>query len=323
MRIFGAGIRLVMLRAAAIAHGGDAADYVAKEHKVYHKTSGRSLDYHTLLLFAKKAKVPTQAEAEAAQKKPEEWRFIEKEMPMPFVDAQDIVTGKAVFAADVDTSHFGRPGTLTAMIVRCPVANGRVKSFDAKAALAVPGVKSVSEVLPRAIRSPAESARDSSRMRASPSWRRTPGRRCRGAGRSRSSGTSSRIPTQLRVAGLSQGARSVDRRAGEGPAEQGRRRHGPPFPPARQGGLLRPPPGPGADGAPRGRRPLRQRALEIWSSTQGPELTQHYVGLAMMEPTLPNQLRALTWQAIDPAELKEESGTSAHLQPSARQAAAS
>jgi len=307
MRIFGAGIRLVMLRAAAIAHGGDAADYVAKEHKVYHKTSGRSLDYHTLLLFAKKAKVPTQAEAEAAQKKPEEWRFIEKEMPMPFVDAQDIVTGKAVFAADVDTSHFGRPGTLTAMIVRCPVANGRVKSFDAKAALAVPGVKSVSEVLPagypitggvgagfiphagvavvaentwaalqgrRALKVEWDLEQNPNASYESQAYRKeleastaAPGKVLRSKGD---------VDTALLSPRLVKADYYVPHLA-QAPME----------PPAAVA-------------------LFDNGHWEIWSSTQGPELTQHYVGLAMMEPTLPNQLRALTWQAIDPAELKEE-----------------
>src|SRR6185295_13115211 len=45
--------------------------------------------------------------------------------------------------------------------------------------------------------------------------------------------------------------------------------------------------------------------MEIWSSTQGPEVTQHSVGVALMEPTPANRLRALTWQVADPSELKE------------------
>jgi isoquinoline 1-oxidoreductase beta subunit len=140
MRLMGAGIRLVMQRAGALAFGVDAKECRVKQHKVY-DSSGRSIDFKHLLLFAAKVGVPTSDEAEAALKKPEEWRFIGKSMP--FVDAADMVTGKAVYGADID-----RPGMLTAVIERCPVANGQIRSFDATAALAVPGVRKVMRVLP-------------------------------------------------------------------------------------------------------------------------------------------------------------------------------
>src|SRR5690348_4858761 len=41
---------------------------------------------------------------------------------------------------------------------------------------------------------------------------------------------------------------------------------------------------------------------EIWSSTQGPELTQHYVGLAMLEP---DPIKWLIWQATELEELRD------------------
>ena len=78
-------------------------------------------------------------EITAALKTPDQWCYIGKEMP--FVDAQDMVTGKAVYGADVDL-----PGMLTAMIERCPVANGEVKSFDNSAARQVPSVVDVIKV---------------------------------------------------------------------------------------------------------------------------------------------------------------------------------
>jgi isoquinoline 1-oxidoreductase beta subunit len=142
MRLMGAGIKLVMLRAAALKFGlNDVSQLRAREHVVYHEGSGQSVDYKHLLLYAGKVPVPTSDEAEAALKKPAEWRFIGKKMP--FVDAADMVTGKAVYGADID-----RIGMLTAVIERCPVANGQIKSFDAAAALAVPGVRKVMRVLP-------------------------------------------------------------------------------------------------------------------------------------------------------------------------------
>jgi isoquinoline 1-oxidoreductase beta subunit len=147
MRGIGAGIRLVLVRAAAKKWGVDPAECEAVQHKVRHKASGRSLDYGSLSLLKEAQKFaknpPTFDEVMKALKPSTEWRFINKEKPMPFVDAKDMATGKAVYGADVDL-----PGMMTAMIVRCPVANGKVKSFDDKAALAVPGVKWVEMVLP-------------------------------------------------------------------------------------------------------------------------------------------------------------------------------
>jgi isoquinoline 1-oxidoreductase beta subunit len=53
-----------------------------------------------------------------------------------------MVTGKVQYGADILL-----PGMLTAMIERCPVANGTVKSFDETEALKVPGVVKVIKVV--------------------------------------------------------------------------------------------------------------------------------------------------------------------------------
>src|SRR5262249_50781359 len=58
--------------------------------------------------------------------------------PTPRLDSADKCTGKAVFGIDVKV-----PGMLVARVVRCPVFGGKVKSFDASKAKAVPGVKQV------------------------------------------------------------------------------------------------------------------------------------------------------------------------------------
>jgi isoquinoline 1-oxidoreductase beta subunit len=146
MRLTGTGIRLVFERAAAQVLGVDAKECRARQHKVYHEPTGRSLDFGNKLLFlhAAKVAVPTFGEIVAALKKPADWRFIGKKMP--FDDAPKMVTGKAVYGADI---HL--PGMLTAMIERCPVANGQLESFDATAALAVPGVRKVTAVLPPSV----------------------------------------------------------------------------------------------------------------------------------------------------------------------------
>jgi isoquinoline 1-oxidoreductase beta subunit len=149
MRGIGAGIRLVLVRAAAKKWGVAPGECEAVQHKVRHRASGRSYDYGNLLLLAEAKKFaknpPTFDEVTKALKPSSEWRFINKDVKekTPFVDAKNMATGKAVYGADVEL-----PGMMTAMIVRCPVANGKVKSFDDKAALAVPGVKWVEKVVP-------------------------------------------------------------------------------------------------------------------------------------------------------------------------------
>lgn len=57
------------------------------------------------------------------------------------LDVPDKVNGKAVYGIDI---RF--PGLLTAVLERCPVFGGKVKSFDASEALRVPGVRKVVQV---------------------------------------------------------------------------------------------------------------------------------------------------------------------------------
>jgi len=152
MRLFGAGIKMVMFRAAAkkwgIAHNNDRELFdlfEARDQQVIHKASRRSSQYHKLLLAAAKVQKPDPAidDLYAVLKPSTAWNFIGKDIP--FVDARDIVTGKAVYGADADP---GRGGMLTAMIERCPVANGTLRTYDATEALKVPGVRAIVPVLP-------------------------------------------------------------------------------------------------------------------------------------------------------------------------------
>ena len=138
MRQAGATARHMLVAAAAETLGVDAAECEARQHKVWHKATGRSLDYGELVQRAASMDVPQASQVRL--KSAEDFRYIGKD-DMPFVDLDDMVTGKAIYGADVDF-----PGMLTAMVVRCPVVGGKVKSFDAAKALAVPGVKKVSRL---------------------------------------------------------------------------------------------------------------------------------------------------------------------------------
>lgn len=145
MRFYGAALRRAMIHAAAKKWGVDPSECYAEQHKVKHKGNDhRPLDYKRLLLGAGKVPQPQYDELTEWLKKPEEWRYINKEeMRETFEgEARAMVTGKLQYGADIRM-----PGMLTAMIERCPVANGDVGSFDATEALKVPGVVRVMKVV--------------------------------------------------------------------------------------------------------------------------------------------------------------------------------
>jgi isoquinoline 1-oxidoreductase beta subunit len=144
MRFYGAALRRAMIHSAAKKWGVDPSECYAEQHKVKHKGDRhRPLDYRRLLLGAGKVPPPDYQQLLDALKKPEQWRYINREkMKETFNDAAEMVTGKLKYAADIRL-----PGMLTAMIERCPVANGDVESFDATEALQVPGVVKVIKVV--------------------------------------------------------------------------------------------------------------------------------------------------------------------------------
>ncbi|GAC1345208.1 MAG: xanthine dehydrogenase family protein molybdopterin-binding subunit [Myxococcales bacterium] len=67
------------------------------------------------------------------------WTVIGK--PTRRLDTPEKITGKAQFGIDVQF-----PGLRTALVARSPVFGGKVRAFDARAALAVPGVEQVVQV---------------------------------------------------------------------------------------------------------------------------------------------------------------------------------
>src|SRR5262249_15948910 len=72
-------------------------------------------------------------------KEAKEWKRIGK--PTKRLDSPEKVTGRAQFGLDV---RF--PGLMTGLVARSPVFGGKVKSFNAEKAKAVPGVKMVVQV---------------------------------------------------------------------------------------------------------------------------------------------------------------------------------
>ncbi|MGE5767314.1 MAG: molybdopterin cofactor-binding domain-containing protein, partial [Bacteroidota bacterium] len=137
-RDIGAAVRRMLEEAAAQRWQTDVANVRAVNHEVVHKSLGVSLGYGELAEAAMALPVP--ARADLSFKDEKEFRYIGKGQ-VKIVDLHDITTGKAVYAADVRL-----PGMLTAVIARPPVVGGSVKSFDAAAAEAVPGVVKVVEI---------------------------------------------------------------------------------------------------------------------------------------------------------------------------------
>jgi isoquinoline 1-oxidoreductase beta subunit len=113
----------------------DPASCRAENSQVIHEASGRRLSYGQLV---EKASGPPPPQ-NVVLKDPANFNLIGK--PTKRLDTPEKVNGKAVYGLDVTV-----PGMLTALIARPPVFGGKVKSFDAGKALAVPGVRHVVEV---------------------------------------------------------------------------------------------------------------------------------------------------------------------------------
>ncbi len=137
LRYLGATARAMLITAAARRWGVPEAGCEAREHAVAHAASGRSLSFGELAGEAAKLAVPKKKEV--ILRPLSALRHLGKALPL--LDAPDLVTGRAVFGADVKL-----PGMLTAVVLRPPVVGGKVGRYDAKRALAVPGVRKVVEL---------------------------------------------------------------------------------------------------------------------------------------------------------------------------------
>lgn len=143
MRRCGAAARSMLELAAANQWQVPVGECRAQLHTVLHQPSGRQLGYGALAEAA--AALPVPARESLRLKQPSQFRYIGKES-VRAIDGEGIVTGRAVYGADV---HF--EGMLFATVARPAVYGGTVKSFDASAALKVPGVVKVMQIDSRPI----------------------------------------------------------------------------------------------------------------------------------------------------------------------------
>jgi len=135
LRQAGAAARELLIRAAARHWNVKEDECRAENGMVLHAASERRVRYGQLAAAA--AKLP--APGEAFLKDPAEFKLLGK--PMPRLDSPAKVNGTAVFGVDVKL-----PGLLTAVVARCPVFGGKLKSFNDAKAKAVPGVRSVIQI---------------------------------------------------------------------------------------------------------------------------------------------------------------------------------
>src|ERR1700691_3307535 len=123
-----------MLISAAAAEGNVAPKECTTEpHFVLHRASARKLGYGEVAAAA--AKLPVPKKEDVPLKPRSEWRYIGKESNSLF-DLSDIVTGKVIFGMDATM-----PGMVYASIEHPPVLGQKIKTYDDKAALKVPGVQ--------------------------------------------------------------------------------------------------------------------------------------------------------------------------------------
>jgi isoquinoline 1-oxidoreductase subunit beta len=135
MRQIGASMRLMLETAAATRWGVKVDEVEARLHEVVHKPTGRKLGYGDLAEAA--AALPVPAPDKIRLKEASAFRYMGKGN-VPMVDLFDITTGRATYGQDVML-----PGMKFAVVARPPVVQGKVVSFDATAAMQVPGVEKV------------------------------------------------------------------------------------------------------------------------------------------------------------------------------------
>jgi isoquinoline 1-oxidoreductase beta subunit len=132
MREAGATARFMLIEAAAQQWGVPAAECETDLHVVVHRSTNRRAGYGELASAA--AKLPIPPKDQLRLKPKSAWRYIGKGQVS--YDLEALVTGKATYGLDARMD-----GMVYASVERPPVLGGRVKSFDDKEALKVPGVR--------------------------------------------------------------------------------------------------------------------------------------------------------------------------------------
>ena len=136
----GAAARMMLVSAAAKQWGVAESDCTVSKGIVTHKASNRSLSYGQLAQAAALIEPPK----DIVLKDPKDWTIAGK--PLPRLDTRDKVTGAQLYSMD-----HTMPGLLHAALKNCPIFGGKLKSYDAKQALTMKGVKKVVTVADKGV----------------------------------------------------------------------------------------------------------------------------------------------------------------------------
>ena len=137
MRTAGAKARAMLIEAAAQVWGVSQAELSTEAGEVYHARTGQRRPYGQLLESIHRLKImPPET---VSLKDPSEFKVLGK--PTQRYEGAAKVDGSAQFGIDLKL-----PGMLHGAIARPPVHGGRVISFDATAALKMPGVVKVKAI---------------------------------------------------------------------------------------------------------------------------------------------------------------------------------
>lgn len=136
LREVGARIRQLLLAAAADQWEVPLSELRTEPGHVIHQASGRQAHYGVLAATAARMDWPEQT---PALKDEQDFRIIGQAKHQTHL--RDIVTGRVEYGIDADY-----PGLLYAAVARCPYADGAIRRYDARAAVALPGVLRVVEL---------------------------------------------------------------------------------------------------------------------------------------------------------------------------------
>lgn len=131
----GATGRHLLVAAAAQTWNVDPSSCRTEKGNVIHNPTGKKLSYGELVEKAATITAPKEVKLKDAK----DFKLIGK--PVKRLDTPEKVDGSGIFGLDVKI-----PGLLTAVIARPPVFGGKVKSFNADKAKAIPGVKDVVQI---------------------------------------------------------------------------------------------------------------------------------------------------------------------------------
>lgn len=139
MRRMGAMARALLVQAAAQSWKTSAQEITVQAGKIRHAASGREAGFGEFAALA--ATLPPPDPASLTLKDPANFTLIGKTRGLHRVDSLAKTNGSAQFSQDIH-----EPGMLTVTIKKPPRFGGKVATFDAERALAVPGVVAVKQV---------------------------------------------------------------------------------------------------------------------------------------------------------------------------------